>query len=141
MSISVIRSYFKDRITDEISTAVEHKDAINVENMHINARDKMFHIIYQNTDNITTDGEHIADTISVTITMLFKGYRNVQSTFDNTYNSIHNIKRRACKISNFTNGIKRVVCDSIELVESDISNDNILEATLSFTCRMDFTTL
>lgn len=141
MSVSDVRSYFKDRITDEISSAVEHKDAFNLENMYINSRDKVYHIAYQNSDNITTDGEHIADNIAVTVTILFKGYRNVQKTFDDAYDSVHNIKRRASKISNFTNGIKRVVCDNINLVESDESNDNIIEATLNFSVRMDFTTL
>lgn len=141
MSVSDVRSYFKDQIKDEVPTAVEHKDAFNTENMIVNSRDKTYHIIYQNNSNITTDGEHIADSISVTITMLFKGYRNTQSAFDSTYDTVHNIKRRASKISNFTNGIKRVVCDSIDIAESDSSNDNILVCTLDFTVRMDFTTL
>lgn len=141
MSISNVRSYFKTHITGEVSAAVEHKDALNIDNMHVSSRDKMYHIVYQNSSNITTDGEHIADNISVTVTMLFKGYRNVQSAFDSTYNTVHNIKRRACKIANFTNGIKQVVCDSINVQESDASNDNILEAVLEFSVRMDFTTL
>ena len=141
MSVSAVRSYFKDQIREEVSTAVEHTDALNIDNMHVSARDKMYHIVYQNNSNITTDGDHIADNISVTITMLFKGYRNTQSAFDSTYDTVHNIKRHACNITNFTNGIKRVVCDSIEVTESDDSNDNLLQAVLEFSVRMDFTTL
>ena len=113
MSISNVRSYFKSRIKDEIPTAVEHKDAFNIENMIVSSRDKMYHIVYQNDSNLDTNGDLVTDNISVTITMLFKGYKNTQATFDSTSNTVHNIKLRASKIANYTNGIKRVVCDNI----------------------------
>tara|TARA_Y100001972_G_C7611003_1_gene306291 strand:+ start:755 stop:1180 length:426 start_codon:yes stop_codon:yes gene_type:complete len=141
MSISAIRAYFKSRIQEEIPRAFEHKDAINIENMPVSARDKTFHISYQNSSNITTDGDHIADNISVTVTLLFKGFRDVQSTFDSSSDTCHRIKRRACNIANFTNGIKRVTCDNITITESDDTNDNFLECRLEFSIRMDFTTL
>ena len=141
MSVSVVRNYFKSRITDEVSSAVEHTDAFSIENMHVSARDKMFHIIYQNDSNIETHGDRITDNISVTINMLFKGYRDTQATFDSTSDTVHNIKRRASKISNYTNGIKRVVCDSISINPSDDSNDNILLVTMEFSVRMDFNTI
>jgi len=141
MSISVVRDYFKDQITEEVADAVEHKDAFNIENMHVNARDKMYHIIYQNSSNIETHGDRITDNISVTINMLFKGYRDTQAAFDTTSDTVHNIKRRASKISNYTDGIKRVVCDSISINPSDDSNDNILLVTMEFSVRMDFNTI
>lgn len=141
MSISSVRSYFKSRILDEVSTAVEHKDAFETENMHINARDKMYHIIYQNNSNIETDGDRITDNVSVTITMAFKGYRNTQSAFDSTSDTVHNIKRRASKISNYPSNIKRVVCDSIDITPADDSNDNINLVTMEFSVRMDFNTI
>lgn len=138
MSISNIRSYFVSRIKDEVPTAVEHKDAFNVENMIVSARDKTFHIIYQNDSNLDTNGDLVTDSISVTITMLFKGYKNTQSTFDSTSNTVHNIKLRASKIANYTNGIKRVVCDNILIEPADDSNDNILQVTMQYSVRMDF---
>ena len=73
--------------------------------------------------------------------MLFKGYRDTQSTFDSTSNTAHNIKRRASKISNYTDGIKRVVCDSISIEPSDESNDNILLVTMNYSVRMSFNTI
>ena len=141
MSISVVRSYFKSRITDEVSSAVEHKDAFNLENMHVSARDKMYHIIYQNGSNVETHGDRITDNVSVTITMLFKGFRDTQATFDSTSDTVHNIKRRASKITNYTDGIKRVVCDSIGINPSDDSNDNVLLVTMEFSVLMDFNTI
>ena len=141
MSISVVRDYFKDQITDEVAAAVEHTDAFNIENMHTNARDKMYHIIYQNDSNIETHSDRITDNISVTISMVFKGYRDTQAAFDSTSDTVHNIKRRASKISNYTSGIKRVVCDSISINPSDDSNDNILLVTMQFSVRMDFNTI
>jgi hypothetical protein len=141
MSLSDVRSYFKDQVKDEVPTAVEHTDAFNIENMHVNARDKMYHIIYQNSSNIETHGDRVTDNISVTISMIFKGYRNTQSAFDSTSDTAHNIKLRASKISNYTNGIKRVVCDSINITPVDDSNDNILLATMEFSVRMDFNTI
>lgn len=141
MSIKVVRDYFKSRITDEVSGAVEHTDAFSIENMHVNARDKIYHIIYQNSSNIETHGDRITDNISVTINMAFKGYRDTQATFDSTSDTVHNIKRRASKISNYTSGIKRVVCDSISINPSDDSNDNILLVTMEFSVRMDFNTI
>ena len=141
MSLSDVRAYFKDRIKDEVNAAVEHTDAFNIENMHTNARDKMYHIIYQNNSNIETHGDRVTDNISVTLSMVFKGYRNTQSTFDSTSDTAHNIKLRASKISNYTNGIKRVVCDSINITPVDDSNDNILLVTMEFSVRMDFNTI
>ena len=141
MSISIVRSYFKSRITDEVSSAVEHKDAFNLENMHTAARDKMFHIVYQNSGNLETNGDLISDSISVTITMLFKGFRDTQATFDSTYDTVHNIKRRASKISNYSTGIKRVVCDSIRIEPMDESNDSVMLVTMDFNLRMDFNTI
>lgn len=139
--LSDVRSYFKDRITDEVPAAVEHKDAFNIENMHVNARDKMYHIIYQNNTNLETHGDRITDNVSVTLSMIFKGYRDTQAAFDSTSDTAHNIKRRASKISNYVNGIKRVVCDSINITPVDDSNDNILLVTMEFSVRMDFTTI
>ena len=141
MSISVVRTYFKDQIKDEVAAAVEHTDAFNIENMHTNARDKMYHIIYQNDSNTETHGDRITDNISVTISMVFKGYRDTQAAFDSTSDTVHNIKRRASKISNYTSGIKRVVCDSINITPADDSNDNILLVTMEFSVRMDFNTI
>ena len=141
MNISDVRTYFKSRITDEVSTAVEHKDAFNLENMHTAARDKMYHIIYQNSSNIDTHGDRITDNISVTITMLFKGFRDTQLTFDNTYNTVHNIKRRSSNIANYTTGIKRVVCDSINIEPMDDSNDSVMLVTMDFSLIMDSNTL
>ncbi len=141
MSISSVRSYFKSRITDEISSAVEHTDAFNIENISLTGRDKIYHIIYQNNSNLETHGDRIADNVSVTINMVFKGYRDTQSTFDSTSDTVHNIKRRASKISNYTSNIKRVVCDSISINPSDDSNDNVLLVTMEFSVRMDFNTI
>ena len=141
MSLSSVRTYFKDQITNEISGAIEHKDAFNLDNMFINARDKMYHIIYQNDSNLDTNGDLITDSVSVTITMLFKGYRDTQATFDTTSNTVHNIKRRASKIANYTGAIKRVVCDSISIEPADDSNDNILQVTMNYSVRMDFNTI
>ena len=141
MSIKVVRNYFKNRIKDEIPSAVEHKDAFNLDNMHVSARDKMFHIIYQNSGNLETNGDLLTDEISVTITMLFKGYRDTQATFDSTSDTVHNIKRRASKISNYTDDIKRVVCDNITITPADDSNDNNLLVTMGFSVRMCFSTI
>lgn len=141
MSLSDVRSYFKDRVTDEVPSAVEHTDAFNIENMHTNARDKMYHIIYQNNSNLETHGDRVTDNVSVTLSMIFKAYRNTQSTFDSTSDTAHNIKLRASKISNYTNGIKRVVCDNINITPVDVSNDNILLVTMEFSVRMDFNTI
>ena len=141
MSIKVVRDYFKDRIKDEIPSAVEHKDAFNLENMHVSARDKMYHIIYQNSNNLETNGDLLTDEISVTITMIFKGYRDTQATFDNTSDTVYNIKRRASKISNYTSNIKRVVCDNINITPADDSNDNNLLVTMGFSVRMCFNTI
>ena len=141
MSLSSVRAYFKSRVTDEVSNAVEHKDAFNIENMHTNARDKMYHIIYQNSSNVETHGDRVTDNVSVTLSMVFKGYRDTQAAFDSTSDTVHNIKLRASKISNYTGGIKRVVCDSINITPVDDSNDNILLATLEFNVRMDSNTI
>ena len=138
MSASDLRAYFKSVIRDEISNCYEHKDAINIENVAMKTKGTSFHIIYQNTSNLDTNGDLITDNFNVTVTLFFNGYRDVTTVFDSSMDTAHNIKLRACNIANYTNGIKRVVGNNIDIAELDESNDNILKCVLSFDVRMDF---
>ena len=137
MSISQVRTYFKDRLLEQVTDAVEHTDALNVENTAIQLKNKTFFIEYNNTNNIETHGDRVTDNIDVTVVFFYKAYRYTQEYYDELADLMHNYKLRCSNISRYENGIKRVVGDGINIEELDESNDNILKCTCSFQVRLD----
>ena len=137
MSISVVRSYLKSRITDENSSFYEHTDGFNAENVPTGIKTRAFFIEYQNPSNLSTEGDLIHDQVTATVKLFFKGYRSVKDSIDTAMNTGHNIKRRASKISNYSSTIKRCTCNSVTIEPVD-SNDNNMIVTLEFDIEMFF---
>ena len=134
--ISDTRSYLKSRLLEEFTTASEHKDAFNENNVPLLKRGVKFFIEYSNTSG-TTDGRTVDDTVSATVKIFVKGFRDVQKALDDNMDKAHNFKLRASNIDNYTNGIKYVTCDNIEPIEVE-TNDNIIIIEMAFTIRMLF---
>ena len=135
--ISQVRDYFKSRIIEEMPKAKEHTDAYNVENIGLLKSKEVFFITYSNDSNITTDGDLVTDSITVDVTLMIKGYKDVKTEFDNAMDKAHNIKRRASNISNYEDGIIYVVGGSISATNPD-TNDNIIMVEMSFNVTMNF---
>ena len=135
--ISQVRNYFVNRIKAEMPKAKEHTDAYNVDNIGLLKSKEVFFITYSNDANITTDGDLITDSVTVDVTLMIKGYRDVKTEFDNAMDKAHNIKRRASKISNYESGIIYVVGGSISATNPD-TNDNIIIVEMSFNVTMNF---
>ena len=137
MSISVVRSYLKSRITDENSSFYEHVDGFNANNVPTNIKTRSYFIEYQNPSNLSTEGDLIHDQVTATVRLFFKGYRSVKDSIDSSMDTCHNIKRRASKISNYSSTIKRVTCNSVT-IEPVESNDNNMIVTMEFDIEMYF---
>lgn len=137
MALSDVRAYFRDRLLEQVSDAVEHKDAISFDNTSVNIKNKTFFIEYQNNTNIETHGDRVTDEVQVTVVFLYKAYRYTQESFDELSDIMHDYKLRCSNIARYENGIKRVVGTSILIEEIDESNDNILQCTNEFTVRYD----
>ena len=137
MSISVVRSYLKSRITDENSSFYEHVDGFNANNVPTNIKTRSYFIEYQNPSNLSTEGDLIHDQVTATVRLFFKGYRSVKDSIDSSMDTCHNIKRRAIKISNYSSTIKRVTCNSVT-IEPVESNDNNMIVTMEFDIEMYF---
>ena len=135
--ISVVRSYLKNQLLQEFTTASEHKDAFNDENIPMLKSGVKYFIEYSNSSNNITEGRVVDDEISATVKIFVKGFRDVQKAYDENMDKAHNFKLRASNIDNFENGIKYVTCDSIEPIEVE-SNDNIIVIEMAFSIRMIF---
>ena len=140
MAISDVRTYLKNRITDENSSFYEHTDGFNAENVPTNIKTRSFFIEYQNPSNLSTEGDLIHDQVTATVRLFFKGYRTVQQSIDSAMDTCHNIKLRASKISNYTATIKRCTCNSVT-IEPGESNDNNMIVTMEFDIEMFFNTI
>lgn len=134
--ISNLRAYFKSRVKQELSKAIEHEDAFNLENIALRNGQEKFHIAINSIQNTDTHGDRVTDSIEVELSLVKKGYLKTQDNFFNFLDSLQNIKLRASNQRNYNNGIKLVVCNSITVDGLD-TNDNIFQATLSFSVRMD----
>lgn len=137
MSISQVRTYFKNRLLEQVPDAVEHDDALNDENTAVQLRDKTFFIDYNNSSNIETHGDRVTDLIDVNVVFFSKAYRYTQETYDEISDLLHNYKLRCSNISRYTGGIKSVRGNSINIEALDETNDNILKCTLAFSVRLD----
>ena len=140
MAISDVRTYLKNRITDENSSFYEHTDGFNAENVPTNIKTRSFFIEYQQPSNLSTEGDLIHDQVTATVRLFFKGYRTVQQSIDSAMDTCHNIKLRASKISNYTATIKRCTCNSVT-IEPVESNDNNMIVTMEFDIEMFFNTI
>ena len=134
--ISDVRAYFKSRVTEELSKAIEHEDAFNLENIALRNGQEKYHIAIGSIGNIETHGDRVTDSIEVELSLVKKGYLKTQDNFFDFIDSLQNIKLRASNQRNYNSGIKLVVCNSITVDGLD-TNDNIFQATLSFSVRMD----
>lgn len=134
--ISDVRAYFKSRVTEELSKAKEHEDAFNLENIALRNGQEKYHIAINSISNIETHGDRVTDSIEVELSLVKKGYLKTQDNFFDFIDSLQNIKLRASNQRNYNSGIKLVVCNSITVDGLD-TNDNIFQATLSFSVRMD----
>ena len=137
MAISDVRTYLKNRITDENSSFYEHTDGFNAENVPTNIKTRSFFIEYQQPSNLSTEGDVVHDQVAATVKLFFKGYRSVKESLDNAMDTCHNIKLRASKISNYTASIKRCTCNSVTIEPVD-SNDNNMIVTMEFDIEMFF---
>ena len=137
MAISDVRTYLKNRITDENSSFYEHDDGFNADNVPTGIKTRSFFIEYQQPSNLSTEGDLIHDQVTATVRLFFKGYRSVKDSIDSSMDTCHNIKRRASKISNYSSTIKRVTCNSVT-IEPVESNDNNMIVTMEFDIEMYF---
>ena len=62
--ISDVRDYLKARLKEEFTTAKEHKDAFNDENISLPKSGVKFFIEYANSSNLSTDGNVVDIVIS-----------------------------------------------------------------------------
>lgn len=134
--ISDVRTYFKSRVTEELSKAIEHEDAFNLENIALRNGQVKYHIAIGSIGNIETHGDRVTDSIEIELSLVKKGYLKTQDNFFDFIDNLQNIKLRASNQRNYNSGIKLVVCNSITVDGLD-TNDNIFQATLSFSVRMD----
>lgn len=132
MSISVVRSYLKSRISDEDSGFYEHTDGFSTGNIPTNIKSKSYFIEYQQPSNISTEGNVVLDQVTATVRLYFKGYRSVQQSIDSSMDTAHNIKLRASNISNYSSTIKRCVGTSVTIEPASTDNDNSMVVTLGF---------
>ena len=139
MSISQVRTYFRNRLAETDPDLSEWTDGFNIENIPNTITDKTYHIFLgtlasQELNDLTTD-----DQLAVSINVFFEGYQDVQETLDVGYDLMHQFRLNSINPCNSMVGdnIKNVVLESITPNPVD-TNDNMIRFSLDFNVRLVF---
>ena len=138
MSLSKVRTYFRNQFTATDSKFKEWDDAFNSANIPSNIIDKAYHITYSvpSSDPFST---HLTDNVEVSVSVFFKGYKKPTDTLDMAMDLCNEFRLNCVSISNIEsfkstddNPIYGVISNSITptFVET---NDNRIVVELSFT--------
>lgn len=130
--ISDVRSYCNDRVIQVDSDFRQWADAFNKENIPSNILDKSFFIEYDVAGTVPLD-TYVEDTISVTLSLFFKGYSNPQAALDNAIDTAEKMRENIIGIVNIRDSsFLTVEPSSITPLPVDTSNDNSIVIEMVF---------
>ena len=136
MSLSAVRSYFRDRLNGLGESLAEWPDGFNFSNIPESIQDRSYHI---ESGLITGAGQNqtaLDATSSIVIRVFLLGYRDPASTIDEAISLGETI---LCDIINPVNAnsvaVKDVNFDSMQALPLDGSNDNTVILEINFTAR------
>ena len=138
MSTSQVRTYFNARIQEVDSNLKAWDDAFNIDNVPESLVDTYYHVQYDNIAVSTNNDISIEDSVSVTVTIWKKGFRDVVEAYDQI-NDLGLCIRLNClqpaKIA-LTDNIRQVESSSVLSEPIEGSNDNIVKLSLVFNARL-----
>ncbi len=130
--ISDVRSYVSARILEIDSDFREWNDGFNKDNIPSSLLDKSFFVEY-GLETPDQENTFITDTIAVTLTVFFKGFRNVKVALDSSMDLADDIRinvlsKAKLGASNYLN----ITNLSMESSPIDESNDNSIAIEMTF---------
>lgn len=145
MSLSQVRRYFNQSITNQYSNYVEWTDAFNIENIPRTLLNNRYHIGIGPISSTAKQDTHIVDSQSVTLTIWKSGFLNVSDARDEILNIAHAIRLKLINPVNIetfrasVNGeIQDVQSVSITPEVIDATNDNVIQVSIQFNVLMYF---
>ena len=134
MSLEKIRPFFRERLSD--LGFLEHEDVFNRENIPKTIIDKSFHILIDSISGGSINHTHQDITAGVTISLYFKGFRDVGQTLDASILDVERIIKQVCNVKARTSELLNVVFNSADFSAINIENDNSIIAEMSFDAQI-----
>lgn len=136
MSLTAVRPFFRSVLNGQ--GYQEWVDAFNVENIPSTLLTKgAYHIESNEVVGVKLNQSDQELEMRISVSMYFKGYRNPSEAVDSAINKIQNFLKELLKPSNrigqYDDGIKNVTFNDYALEPINISNDNIVKASVNFT--------
>lgn len=130
--ISGARSYISARILEIDSDFEEWEDGFNKDNIPSSLMDKSFFIEYA-LETPTQENTFIIDTTSATLTLFFKGFRNIKEALDSSMDLADTIRINVLSKAKIATGNYLNIIN-LSLVPSPIdeSNDNSIAIEMTF---------
>lgn len=134
MIISDTRLYFKNEIEKCFPDSSEWDDYFNLDNVPSTIQDCTYHIGIGPLSTGRKNDQTSEEDLSVTVNFWKKGYNDVQETFDEFFDSVHEFKTCVTDPSTYASHafIKDVYATSIVPQPIDGSNDNVLRLSIDF---------
>jgi hypothetical protein len=136
MSLTAVRPFFRSVLNSQ--GYQEWVDAFNIENIPSTVLTKgAYHIESNEVTGVKLNQADQELEMRVRINMFFKGYRNPSEAVDSAINKIQTFLKELLKPTNrigqYEDGIKNVVFNDYGLESLNISNDNVVKASVNFT--------
>lgn len=136
MSLTAVRPFIRSVANSKGFR--EWTDAFNIENIPSTILNKSYHIANPTFNGVRLNQLDQEVESNVELKLIFKGYRNPADAIDTAISDSENLLKEMLKPANRVgqagvNNIKNVVLDSIGLEQFDISNDNVVVATVNLT--------
>jgi len=122
----------------------EWTDAFNIENIPRTLLDNTYHILLGDTTSSSQNDLHIEDSMEVNITIFQRAYNSPVESRDTVLDRAQCIKMDLLNPRNveaFNMDIDAIEAVSVITEEIDLTNDNIVKATITITARLFYGTI
>lgn len=133
MSLTLIKPYVRLRLGEVDTGFKEWVDYFNLDNIPSNIYDKAFHVSIGDTSGGTLNALHQQLSTSITISLFFKGYRNVSENVDRGILLAENlIEQMHEPVDRLGSTLKNFKFLSMAINESFVTNDNLIIITQNY---------
>ena len=134
MSISQVRTYLKNIISNVDSDIYFWENSFNSETVPQIRKSKAAHIAINELSSTTLDDYRTDDVVNVELNLFFQQVRDLQPLIDSAYDVAHEIRMSAIDVKNFVNeeNIKNVVLNSMSYNDEFEDNGVVIRMEISF---------
>lgn len=131
MSLANIYPYFRARMN--ALEYREHEDGFSRDNIPSSLLNESYHILTSSGVGGSINQNHQDVGVNVNLMVAYKGFRHPSDAKEKALVEIDKILKEICNIKNRTSSLLNVVFDGFDMVELDVTNDNVVMVEMNFT--------